>query len=163
MFRSSVRCRMLVLLFILNLFYLFPTAIIFFLTLSPPPFPCHILLCLSPPPSLLAQSLWLRVCWCVLPTCVSLSRLPSSGPSHDTPPPSAMPPSFLFLFPPLVLSSRLHASLLSCLQNSGNGKEPDVQYAELDTSALATSPSPRTSIPAGGDLVEYATIQANLC
>ncbi|KAJ6653997.1 hypothetical protein lerEdw1_007629 [Lerista edwardsae] len=47
--------------------------------------------------------------------------------------------------------------------NSGNSKEPDVQYAELDTSALATSPSPRTSIPAGGDLVEYATIQANLC
>lgn len=53
--------------------------------------------------------------------------------------------------------------LLSQLQNSGNSKDSDVQYTELDTSALATSPSPRTSIPAGGDLVEYATIQANLC
>ncbi|XP_053125555.1 nectin-1 isoform X3 [Hemicordylus capensis] len=38
--------------------------------------------------------------------------------------------------------------------NSGNSKDSDVQYAELDTSALATSPSPRTSIHAGGDLVE---------
>ncbi|KAF7241207.1 4-hydroxy-3-methylbut-2-en-1-yl diphosphate synthase (flavodoxin) [Varanus komodoensis] len=47
--------------------------------------------------------------------------------------------------------------------NPGNSKDSDVQYAELDTSALATSPSPRTSIHAGGDLVEYATIQANLC
>ncbi|XP_050178923.1 nectin-1 isoform X4 [Myiozetetes cayanensis] len=45
--------------------------------------------------------------------------------------------------------------------NSGN-KDCDVQYAELDTSALASSPSPRTSIHAGGDLVEYATIQPNL-
>ncbi|KAK2532795.1 hypothetical protein Q9233_005149 [Columba guinea] len=45
--------------------------------------------------------------------------------------------------------------------NSGN-KDSDVHYAELDTSALASSPSPRTSIHAGGDLVEYATIQPNL-
>ncbi|PKU40038.1 nectin-1 isoform x5 [Limosa lapponica baueri] len=45
--------------------------------------------------------------------------------------------------------------------NSGN-KDCDVHYAELDTSALASSPSPRTSIHAGGDLVEYATIQPNL-
>ncbi|RMB92015.1 hypothetical protein DUI87_31544 [Hirundo rustica rustica] len=44
--------------------------------------------------------------------------------------------------------------------NPGN-KDCDVQYAELDTSALAASPSPRSSIHAGGDLVEYATIQPN--
>ncbi|XP_055516547.1 nectin cell adhesion molecule 1b isoform X3 [Leucoraja erinacea] len=42
-------------------------------------------------------------------------------------------------------------------------KDYDIQYAELDTTALASShPSPRTSIHAGGDLVEYATIQPNL-
>ncbi|KAI1893657.1 hypothetical protein AGOR_G00125960 [Albula goreensis] len=42
--------------------------------------------------------------------------------------------------------------------NSGH-KDCDVQYAELDTAALASSPSPRSSIPTGGDIVEYATIQ----
>ncbi|KAJ0021894.1 hypothetical protein NQD34_009384, partial [Periophthalmus magnuspinnatus] len=48
---------------------------------------------------------------------------------------------------------------LSCLQNSGH-KDCDVQYAELDTAALASSPSPRSSAHTGpGDLVEYATIQ----
>ncbi|XP_072449560.1 nectin 1b isoform X3 [Chiloscyllium punctatum] len=42
-------------------------------------------------------------------------------------------------------------------------KDYDIQYAELDTAALASShASPRTSIHAGGDLVEYATIQPNL-
>ncbi|XP_060539192.1 nectin-1 isoform X2 [Pantherophis guttatus] len=47
---------------------------------------------------------------------------------------------------------------------AGNNKDPNVQYAELDTSVLTTSsPSHRTSVPAGGDLVEYATIQANVC
>ncbi|KAM6432183.1 nectin-1 isoform 1-T1 [Liasis olivaceus] len=46
---------------------------------------------------------------------------------------------------------------------AGNSKDSNVQYAELDTSVLTTSPSHRTSIPAGGDLVEYATIQANVC
>ncbi|XP_038635696.1 nectin cell adhesion molecule 1b isoform X3 [Scyliorhinus canicula] len=46
--------------------------------------------------------------------------------------------------------------------NTGT-KDYDIQYAELDTTALASShPSPRTSIHAGGDLVEYATIQPNL-
>uniref|UniRef100_A0AAR2JZ04 Ig-like domain-containing protein n=1 Tax=Pygocentrus nattereri TaxID=42514 RepID=A0AAR2JZ04_PYGNA len=42
--------------------------------------------------------------------------------------------------------------------NSGH-KDCDVQYAELDTAALASSPSPRSSVHTGGDLVEYATIQ----
>ncbi|XP_013884263.1 nectin-1 [Austrofundulus limnaeus] len=43
--------------------------------------------------------------------------------------------------------------------NSGH-KDCDVQYAELDTAALASSPSPRSSAQTGpGDLVEYATIQ----
>ncbi|KAM9801216.1 uncharacterized protein ACB057_008282 [Neosynchiropus ocellatus] len=43
--------------------------------------------------------------------------------------------------------------------NSGH-KDCDVQYAELDTAALASSPSPRSSTLTGpGDLVEYATIQ----
>ncbi|XP_030295059.1 nectin 1b isoform X3 [Sparus aurata] len=43
--------------------------------------------------------------------------------------------------------------------NSGH-KDCDVQYAELDTAALASSPSPRSSALTGpGDLVEYATIQ----
>ncbi|XP_058050966.1 uncharacterized protein LOC131204101 isoform X2 [Ahaetulla prasina] len=47
---------------------------------------------------------------------------------------------------------------------AGNNKDSNVQYAELDTSVLTTSsPSHRTSVPAGGDLVEYATIQANVC
>ncbi|KAG8141571.1 hypothetical protein E2320_007174, partial [Naja naja] len=46
----------------------------------------------------------------------------------------------------------------------GNNKDSNVQYAELDTSILTTSsPSHTTSVPAGGDLVEYATIQANVC
>lgn len=52
-----------------------------------------------------------------------------------------------------------HTFRLSCLQNSGH-KDCDVQYAELDTAALASSPSPRSSALTGpGDLVEYATIQ----
>ncbi|XP_077578139.1 nectin 1b isoform X4 [Stigmatopora nigra] len=39
-------------------------------------------------------------------------------------------------------------------------KDCEVQYAELDTAALASSPSPRSSAHCGpGDLVEYATIQ----
>ncbi|XP_055369781.1 nectin cell adhesion molecule 1b isoform X5 [Betta splendens] len=43
--------------------------------------------------------------------------------------------------------------------NSGH-KDCDVQYAELDTAALASSPGPRSSAHTGpGDLVEYATIQ----
>ncbi|XP_057684895.1 nectin-1-like isoform X4 [Corythoichthys intestinalis] len=43
--------------------------------------------------------------------------------------------------------------------NSGH-KDCEVQYAELDTAALASSPSPRSSAHSGpGDLVEYATIQ----
>ncbi|XP_048839431.1 nectin-1-like isoform X2 [Brienomyrus brachyistius] len=40
-------------------------------------------------------------------------------------------------------------------------KDHDVQYAELDTSVLASSPCPRSSI-LSGDLVEYATIQPSL-
>ncbi|XP_061538716.1 nectin cell adhesion molecule 1b isoform X4 [Phycodurus eques] len=43
--------------------------------------------------------------------------------------------------------------------NAGH-KDCEVQYAELDTAALASSPSPRSSAHSGpGDLVEYATIQ----
>ncbi|XP_049339616.1 nectin cell adhesion molecule 1b isoform X3 [Astyanax mexicanus] len=37
--------------------------------------------------------------------------------------------------------------------NSGH-RDCDVQYAELDTAALASSPSPRSSVHTGGDLVE---------
>ncbi|KAK9395005.1 hypothetical protein NXF25_014351 [Crotalus adamanteus] len=49
-------------------------------------------------------------------------------------------------------------------ETAGNDKDSNVQYAELDTSVLTTSsPSHRTSVPVGGDLVEYATIQANVC
>nr|XP_046171474.1 nectin-1-like isoform X3 [Oncorhynchus gorbuscha] len=40
-------------------------------------------------------------------------------------------------------------------------KDCDVQYAELDTAALASSPSPRSSVQTAGDLVEYATIQSS--
>uniref|UniRef100_UPI00398F37FC nectin 1b isoform X3 n=1 Tax=Pristiophorus japonicus TaxID=55135 RepID=UPI00398F37FC len=48
-------------------------------------------------------------------------------------------------------------------KSTPGAKDYDIQYAELDTAALASShPSPRTSIHAGGDLVEYATIQPNL-
>ncbi|KAL4658605.1 nectin-1 isoform X6 [Arapaima gigas] len=47
------------------------------------------------------------------------------------------------------------------IQNCGH-KDYDVQYAELDTSTLASSPCPRSSIHTGGDLVEYATIQPSL-
>ncbi|CAL8348762.1 unnamed protein product [Arctogadus glacialis] len=44
--------------------------------------------------------------------------------------------------------------------NSGPHRDCDVQYAELDTSALASSVGPRSPAPGGpGDLVEYATIQ----
>uniref|UniRef100_A0A9J8DHY4 Si:ch211-129p13.1 n=1 Tax=Cyprinus carpio carpio TaxID=630221 RepID=A0A9J8DHY4_CYPCA len=39
------------------------------------------------------------------------------------------------------------------IQNSGH-MDCDVQYAELDTAALASSPSPRSSVHTGGDLVE---------
>ena len=51
-----------------------------------------------------------------------------------------------------------HTFRLSYLQNSSH-MDCDVQYAELDTAALASSPSPRCSAHSGGDLVEYATIQ----
>ncbi|XP_078283038.1 nectin 1b isoform X3 [Rhinoraja longicauda] len=48
-------------------------------------------------------------------------------------------------------------------KSTPGAKDCDIQYAELDTTALTSShPSPRTSIHAGGDLVEYATIQPNL-
>ncbi|XP_071216257.1 nectin 1b-like isoform X3 [Salvelinus alpinus] len=40
-------------------------------------------------------------------------------------------------------------------------KDCDVQYAELDTAALASCPSPRSSVQTAGDLVEYATIQSS--
>ncbi|KAL4647710.1 nectin-1 isoform X7 [Arapaima gigas] len=71
-------------------------------------------------------------------------------------------PHFLSIVQPTRLWSSSISSLsshLSCLQNSGH-KDFDVQYAELDTSALASSPIPRGPMqPPGGDLVEYATIQ----
>ncbi|ELW63250.1 hypothetical protein TREES_T100013265 [Tupaia chinensis] len=42
----------------------------------------------------------------------------------------------------------------------GSGlKDTDVQYAELDTSALELMPGPRTTLPGPGEVVEYATIQ----
>ncbi|XP_062329582.1 nectin cell adhesion molecule 1b isoform X2 [Osmerus eperlanus] len=41
--------------------------------------------------------------------------------------------------------------------NSGH-KDCDVQYAELDTAALTSSPSPRSSVHTGGDLVEIGII-----
>ncbi|KAJ7990159.1 hypothetical protein DPEC_G00297430 [Dallia pectoralis] len=44
--------------------------------------------------------------------------------------------------------------------NSGL-KDCDVQYAELDTAALASSPGVRSSVPTTGDLVEYASIQTS--
>lgn len=79
--------------------------------------------------------------------------------SHPSPSARTLcPHSPLLPTPP---SCPFTALLLSSLQNPGN-KDCDVQYAELDTSALAASPSPRSSIHAGGDLVEYATIQPNL-
>ena len=58
---------------------------------------------------------------------------------------------------PLWLPHPSHAFHLSYLQNSGH-VDCDVQYAELDTAALASSPSPRNSGHTA-DLVEYATIQ----
>uniref|UniRef100_A0A3Q2FCC6 Si:ch211-129p13.1 n=1 Tax=Cyprinodon variegatus TaxID=28743 RepID=A0A3Q2FCC6_CYPVA len=43
--------------------------------------------------------------------------------------------------------------------NSGH-KDCDVQYAELDTAALASSPSPRSSAHTGsGDLVKLGSNQ----
>lgn len=69
--------------------------------------------------------------------------------------------SAFYLFHTLIFlaASLLTHFRLSCLQNSGH-KDCDVQYAELDTAALASSPSPRSSAHTGpGDLVEYATIQ----
>lgn len=67
------------------------------------------------------------------------------------------PTPLFFLFLAASLPHTHFASLVS--QNSGN-KDCDVQYAELDTAALASSPSPRSSAHTGpGDLVEYATIQ----
>uniref|UniRef100_A0A3Q0T4B2 Si:ch211-129p13.1 n=1 Tax=Amphilophus citrinellus TaxID=61819 RepID=A0A3Q0T4B2_AMPCI len=48
------------------------------------------------------------------------------------------------------------------IQNSGH-KDCDVQYAELDTAALASSPSPRSSAHTGpGDLVTPGGIQKSL-
>ncbi|KAG8569522.1 hypothetical protein GDO81_014445 [Engystomops pustulosus] len=49
-----------------------------------------------------------------------------------------------------------------CDQRSSGHTDIDVQYAELDTSALASPPNPGSSIHASGDLVEYATIQPHL-
>uniref|UniRef100_A0A3B1JD63 Si:ch211-129p13.1 n=1 Tax=Astyanax mexicanus TaxID=7994 RepID=A0A3B1JD63_ASTMX len=43
------------------------------------------------------------------------------------------------------------------IQNSGH-RDCDVQYAELDTAALASSPSPRSSVHTGGDLVTLGTV-----
>nr|XP_051704663.1 uncharacterized protein LOC127491610 isoform X2 [Oryctolagus cuniculus]XP_051704668.1 uncharacterized protein LOC127491610 isoform X2 [Oryctolagus cuniculus] len=38
-------------------------------------------------------------------------------------------------------------------------EDPDVYYAELDTSALGQVPGPRPAVPGPGEAVEYATIQ----
>ncbi|XP_028817067.1 nectin 1b isoform X5 [Denticeps clupeoides] len=62
------------------------------------------------------------------------------------------------LQPPYYDMAPSESTAFTDKMNSGH-KDCDVQYAELDTAALASSPSPRSSAHAGGDLVEYATIQ----
>ncbi|KAK7151512.1 hypothetical protein R3I94_007985 [Phoxinus phoxinus] len=62
------------------------------------------------------------------------------------------------LQPPYYDMAQSESTAFTDKPNSGH-KDCDVQYAELDTSALASSPSPRSSVHTGGDLVEYATIQ----
>ncbi|XP_026143851.1 uncharacterized protein LOC113118694 isoform X2 [Carassius auratus] len=62
------------------------------------------------------------------------------------------------LQPPYYDMAQSESTAFTDKPNSGH-KDCDVQYAELDTAALASSPSPRSSVHTGGDLVEYATIQ----
>ncbi|XP_072283048.1 nectin-1 isoform X3 [Pyxicephalus adspersus] len=50
-------------------------------------------------------------------------------------------------------------SASDCEQRTSCHMDLDVQYAELDTSALASPPNTGSSVHASGDLVEYATIQ----
>lgn len=101
------------------------------------------------------QSMWMSM---VLST--SLSPFPPSPHYCFYPPPT--PASlwwYSFVFHALSMTSHLPlASLVP--QNSGR-KDFDVQYAELDTVALACSPGPRGPGHPGGDLVEYATIQTS--
>ncbi|CAI9532509.1 unnamed protein product [Staurois parvus] len=50
-------------------------------------------------------------------------------------------------------------SASDCEKRTSCHMDLDVQYAELDTSALASPPITGSSFHASGDLVEYATIQ----
>nr|XP_015193226.1 PREDICTED: nectin-1 isoform X2 [Lepisosteus oculatus] len=61
------------------------------------------------------------------------------------------------LQPPYYDMAPSESTLYSDKSSSGH-KDYDVQYAELDTSALASSPSPRSSIHTGGDLVEVGIV-----
>ncbi|XP_039503296.1 uncharacterized protein LOC120459884 isoform X2 [Pimephales promelas] len=57
------------------------------------------------------------------------------------------------LQPPYYDMAQSESTAFTDKPNSGH-KDCDVQYAELDTTALASSPSPRSSVHTGGDLVE---------
>ncbi|KAM8769787.1 uncharacterized protein AB9X84_004016 [Acanthopagrus schlegelii] len=81
-----------------------------------------------------------------------MQKLPLQPPYYDMAPSESTP----FTDKPVELR---YTDAMGGQQNSGH-KDCDVQYAELDTAALASSPSPRSSAHTGpGDLVEYATIQ----
>ncbi|XP_057204624.1 nectin cell adhesion molecule 1b isoform X3 [Triplophysa rosa] len=62
------------------------------------------------------------------------------------------------LQPPYYDMAQSETTAFTDKPNSGH-KDCDVQYAELDTAALASNPSPQSSVHTAGDLVEYATIQ----
>ncbi|AWO98660.1 putative poliovirus receptor-related protein 1 [Scophthalmus maximus] len=81
-----------------------------------------------------------------------MQKLPLQPPYYDMAPSESTP----FTDKPMEIR---YTDAVWGQQNSGH-KDCDVQYAELDTAALASSPSPRSSAHTGpGDLVEYATIQ----
>ncbi|XP_028817064.1 nectin 1b isoform X2 [Denticeps clupeoides] len=61
------------------------------------------------------------------------------------------------LQPPYYDMAPSESTAFTDKMNSGH-KDCDVQYAELDTAALASSPSPRSSAHAGGDLVEVGLL-----
>ncbi|XP_051254129.1 nectin cell adhesion molecule 1b isoform X7 [Dicentrarchus labrax] len=92
----------------------------------------------------------------VADSCVTQAPEKPESPTRTDLPPAHKPAPP----PPKKKNSDMKGHLTSDdIQNSGH-KDCDVQYAELDTAALASSPSPRSSAHTGpGDLVEYATIQ----
>lgn len=133
--QSNVSFKLVLISFSLSFFIAFSTLI--------PPFDCLLLLSFFPPS--LGMIPWCLV-WLCLSTSVSL---------HTFTP-------FLHILP--FCPPSCPSIVLFHFQTAGNDKDSNVQYAELDTSVLTTSsPSHRTSVPVGGDLVEYATIQANVC